>query len=69
MLPKYQTIKMTTSCDVWMMTKSEVSIAAIVDCNRYHMPQHRIQRFWMHPWCIAVHAAEPQIDLLLQWVM
>ncbi|GFU72135.1 uncharacterized protein TNCV_3049951 [Trichonephila clavipes] len=43
MLYKGQTVQMTASCDVWMMTKSVVSVAAIVGCNRCHTPWHRIE--------------------------
>ncbi|GFV69883.1 hypothetical protein TNCV_1982501 [Trichonephila clavipes] len=37
MLYKDQTMKITASCDVNMMTKSVVSIAAIVGYNHCHM--------------------------------
>ncbi|GFV96176.1 uncharacterized protein TNCV_1871361 [Trichonephila clavipes] len=43
MLYKDQTIKITASCDMWMMTKSEVSLSAIVGYNRCHTPRHRIK--------------------------
>ncbi|GFX33371.1 uncharacterized protein TNCV_812331 [Trichonephila clavipes] len=42
MLYKDQTIKITASCDVWMMTKSVASIDAIVGYNHCHTPRHRI---------------------------
>ncbi|GFU73738.1 hypothetical protein TNCV_1659511 [Trichonephila clavipes] len=45
MLYKDQTIKITTSCDVWMMTKSVVSFATIVGYNDCHTPRHRIKGF------------------------
>ncbi|GFU73438.1 hypothetical protein TNCV_3052221 [Trichonephila clavipes] len=38
-----QTIKITSSCDVWMMTKSEVRVAAILGCNHCHTPRHVIK--------------------------
>ncbi|GFW45381.1 hypothetical protein TNCV_4734881 [Trichonephila clavipes] len=34
---------MTASCEVWMMTKLVVSVAAIIGYNRCHMPRHRIK--------------------------
>ncbi|GFY24437.1 calcium-activated chloride channel regulator 1 [Trichonephila clavipes] len=40
MLYKYQMIEITTSCEVWIMTKSAVSVAAILGYNRCSMPQH-----------------------------
>ncbi|GFS85472.1 transposon Tf2-9 polyprotein [Trichonephila clavipes] len=36
-------IKITASCDVWMMTKSVVSVATIISHNRCHPPRHRIK--------------------------
>ncbi|GFU44040.1 hypothetical protein TNCV_4963521 [Trichonephila clavipes] len=36
-------IKIASSCDVWMMTKSLVSVAGIVGYNHYHTPRHRIK--------------------------
>ncbi|GFS50258.1 hypothetical protein TNCV_3491 [Trichonephila clavipes] len=38
-----QTIKITPSCNVRMMAKSVVSVAAIVGYNHCHMPRHRIK--------------------------
>ncbi|GFU64261.1 hypothetical protein TNCV_3780721 [Trichonephila clavipes] len=38
---KDQTIEITASCDVWMMTKSVVSVIAIVGYNCCHTPRHR----------------------------
>ncbi|GFS57754.1 uncharacterized protein TNCV_2908691 [Trichonephila clavipes] len=43
MLYKDRHIKITASCDVWMMKKSVVSAAAIVDYNRCHTPRHGIK--------------------------
>ncbi|GFX01206.1 transposable element Tcb1 transposase [Trichonephila clavipes] len=43
MLYKDETIKITISCNVWMMTKSVVSVAAIVGYNHCHTPRHRIK--------------------------
>ncbi|GFU87200.1 hypothetical protein TNCV_1059121 [Trichonephila clavipes] len=40
MLYKDGTIKVTASCDVWMMTKTVVSVTAIVDYNGLLSPQH-----------------------------
>ncbi|GFX02504.1 uncharacterized protein TNCV_727581 [Trichonephila clavipes] len=42
-LYKDQTIKITATCDVWMMTKSVVSAAAIVGYNRCHMRRDGIK--------------------------
>ncbi|GFW94199.1 hypothetical protein TNCV_1979391 [Trichonephila clavipes] len=36
-------IKITAFCDKWMMTKSVVSVAAIVGYNRSHTPRHKIK--------------------------
>ncbi|GFX78027.1 uncharacterized protein TNCV_971811 [Trichonephila clavipes] len=43
MLFKDQTIEITASCDVWMMTISVVSVASIVGYNRCHTPRHTIK--------------------------
>ncbi|GFW08895.1 uncharacterized protein TNCV_3474491 [Trichonephila clavipes] len=43
MLYEDQTIKITASCDVWMMTKSTVRAATIVGYNRCHTPRQRIK--------------------------
>ncbi|PRD34972.1 UNVERIFIED_CONTAM: hypothetical protein NCL1_12936 [Trichonephila clavipes] len=43
MLYKDQMMKITASCDVWMTTKSVVSVASIVVYNRCHTPRHRIK--------------------------
>ncbi|GFY09552.1 uncharacterized protein TNCV_4322301 [Trichonephila clavipes] len=43
-LYKDQTIKITASCDVWMMTKSVVCVATIVGYNRCHTPRHSIKK-------------------------
>ncbi|GFS62971.1 uncharacterized protein TNCV_2054461 [Trichonephila clavipes] len=43
MLYKDQTILIAASCDVWMITISVVSIAAIKDYNSCHTPRHRIK--------------------------
>ncbi|GFU42387.1 uncharacterized protein TNCV_4555281 [Trichonephila clavipes] len=43
MLYKDQMIKITASCDVWMMTKSVVSVANFAGYNRCHTPRHRIK--------------------------
>ncbi|GFY23869.1 uncharacterized protein TNCV_3536631 [Trichonephila clavipes] len=40
-LHKNQTIEITASCDVWMMTKSVISVTTIVGYNYCHTPQHR----------------------------
>ncbi|GFS96537.1 uncharacterized protein TNCV_3943361 [Trichonephila clavipes] len=49
MLYRDQTIKITASCDVWTMTKSVVSVAAIVDYNRCLTPRHRIKESLVVP--------------------
>ncbi|GFU90285.1 uncharacterized protein TNCV_2717431 [Trichonephila clavipes] len=49
---KHQTIKITDSCDVWMMTKSVFRVATIVVYNHCHMPRSR--RLWMNPSGTAV---------------
>ncbi|GFV59462.1 hypothetical protein TNCV_4921531 [Trichonephila clavipes] len=36
-------IKITASCDKWIMTKSVASVAAIGDYNHCHMPRQRIK--------------------------
>ncbi|GFW68215.1 hypothetical protein TNCV_1880971 [Trichonephila clavipes] len=36
-------IKITASCDMWMKTKSVVSVAAIVGYNHFHTLRHRIK--------------------------
>ncbi|GFT87747.1 uncharacterized protein TNCV_4000961 [Trichonephila clavipes] len=43
MLYKDQTIEITASYDTWMMTKSVVSVAAIVDYNHCHTARHRVK--------------------------
>ncbi|GFV98333.1 transposable element Tc3 transposase [Trichonephila clavipes] len=43
MLHKDETIQITASCDMQMMTKSEVSVVAIVDYSLCHTPRHRIK--------------------------
>ncbi|GFW51734.1 uncharacterized protein TNCV_1186661 [Trichonephila clavipes] len=43
MLYNHQTVKITSSCDVWMMTKSVVSVNAIVDYSRCRTPRQRIK--------------------------
>ncbi|GFS87439.1 hypothetical protein TNCV_207571 [Trichonephila clavipes] len=35
--------QITASCDVWIMTNSVASAAAIVGCNRCHTSRHRIK--------------------------
>ncbi|GFV85222.1 DUF5641 domain-containing protein [Trichonephila clavipes] len=49
MLCKDQKIKITASCDVWMMTKSVINVAATVGYNRCLRPRQRIKRLRMHP--------------------
>lgn len=41
---KVKTIKITASSDVWMMTKSVLSVTAIVGYNCCHTPRHRIKK-------------------------
>ncbi|GFY26294.1 uncharacterized protein TNCV_24921 [Trichonephila clavipes] len=43
MLYEDQTIQITASYEVWMMTKSIVNVAAIVGYNRCPTPRHRIE--------------------------
>ncbi|GFW32529.1 hypothetical protein TNCV_676871 [Trichonephila clavipes] len=41
MLYKDQTIKITASCDEWMMTNSAVSVSDIVGYSHCYAPQHK----------------------------
>ncbi|GFW36674.1 uncharacterized protein TNCV_1956741 [Trichonephila clavipes] len=43
MLYKDQTITVTASCDLWMMTESVVSVDVIIGYNWCHTPRHRIK--------------------------
>ncbi|GFT80550.1 hypothetical protein TNCV_5122581 [Trichonephila clavipes] len=43
MLYKDQAIEITVPCDMWRMTKSIVSVAAIVGRNLCHTPRYRIE--------------------------
>ncbi|GFS57026.1 hypothetical protein TNCV_4238181 [Trichonephila clavipes] len=43
MLCKGQMIKITASCGMWMMKKSEVSVTVMIGYSHCHIPQHRIK--------------------------
>ncbi|GFX93426.1 hypothetical protein TNCV_1093661 [Trichonephila clavipes] len=43
MLDNGQTITITASCDMWIMTKSVISVTTIVECIHNHTPRNRIK--------------------------
>ncbi|GFU50312.1 hypothetical protein TNCV_301451 [Trichonephila clavipes] len=62
---------LTASGDVWMVTKSVVSVAAIFGYNHCLTPRHRI-RLWIYSWGTAVSMRLPHIakvDLVWQQVV
>ncbi|GFV03672.1 uncharacterized protein TNCV_1876201 [Trichonephila clavipes] len=60
-----QTIKITASYDVWMMTKSVVSVTPIVGYNHCHNLGIKSKSLWMYLWGTEVHVLKDiaKVDL------
>ncbi|GFW26108.1 hypothetical protein TNCV_3396041 [Trichonephila clavipes] len=63
MLYKHQTIKVTTTCVVWMMTRLVVSVVTIVGYNHYHTSRHRANvSFVSKHNAVRFHLPSPQFN-------